>query len=107
LSRKRQKHVAKGINRVITRDPGSPSPSCFGKLFIGVFLQRNTFLLGAVEPAAFTFPQVKKQTTGLFPKAPEVMFKLCEIREDYVGFSVPSSPSGVGVFSSGWGDRRM
>lgn len=58
-----------------------------------------------MERAAFTFTQVKKQTTGLFPKASEVMFKLCEIREDSVGFSVPFSPSAVGVFSS-WGVQK-
>lgn len=54
-----------------------------------------------MEPAAFTFAQVKKQTTGLFPRASEVMFKLCEIKEDCLWFLRSFLSSGVEVFS--WG----
>lgn len=89
------------MERVINREPDSPSPSCFRKLFMGVFLQRNAFLFWSTQPATFTFTQVKTQTTGLLPEASEVMFKLCEIKGDCLGFSVPFSPSGVGDFLRG------
>lgn len=73
------------------------------KIIYRVFLQRNTFLSWSMEPAAFTFAQVKKQTTGLFPRASEVMFKLCEIKEDCLWFLRSFLSSGVEVFSWGGG----